>query len=282
MLKNAISLSGMILFSPAKINLGLQILGRREDGFHNLRSIMYPTGLCDIIEINQLPEGNKAIRFSQSGIRFEADQENNLCIKAWKLMMDACPLPPVSIHLHKQIPLGAGLGGGSSNATTILKGLNLLSGSPLPGKKIAGLAARLGSDCPFFLQEGPSLMESRGELLSQVPISLENYYLVILFPEIHISTAEAYQDVSPAIPEVHLRKLIALPLNQWKEHIHNDFEASIFQKHPLLEEMKQSLYHAGAGYVSMSGSGSAIYGIFDTRPELPERIQRYVIWEGPA
>lgn len=282
MLKNAISLSGMILFSPAKINLGLQILERREDGFHNLRSIMYPTGLCDIIEINQQPEGNKAIHFSQSGIRFEADQENNLCIKAWQHMVDACPLPPVSIHLHKQIPVGAGLGGGSSNATTVLKGLNLLTGSPLPTEKMAGLAVRLGSDCPFFLKEGPSLMEGRGELLSQVVLSLEPYYLVILFPEIHISSAEAYREVSPAIPEVPLQQLIALPLDQWKGQIKNDFEASVFRKHPLLEELKQSLYHAGAGYASMSGSGSALYGIFDKRPELPERIQDYVIWEGPA
>lgn len=272
----------MILFSPAKINLGLQILERREDGLHNLRSIMCPTGLCDIIEINQLAEGNEPVRFSQSGIRFAADQEDNLCIKAWKLFAETYPLPPVAIHLHKQIPIGAGLGGGSSNATTILKGLNLLTSSPLPAKKIAGLAARLGSDCPFFLHESPMMMEGRGELLSQVDIPLAPYYLVILFPKIHISSAEAYKAVSPAIPEVHLLQLIELPLDQWKDHISNDFESSIFQKHPPLEELKRSLYHAGAWYVAMSGSGSAFYGLFDSIPELPEKIQDFVIWKGPA
>jgi len=272
----------MILFSPAKINLGLQILERRDDGFHELRSLMYPTGLCDIVEINQLAEENNPVSFSQSGIRFEADLEDNLCITAWKLLAAECPLPPVSIHLHKQIPVGAGLGGGSSNATTILKGLNLLASSPLPTERLADLAARLGSDCPFFLHEGPMMMEGRGELLSEVYFSLESYYLVLLFPDLHISSAEAYRAVSPVIPEVHLRQMIELPLDQWKGLIINDFEASAFRKHPLLEELKSSLYHAGASYASMSGSGSALFGIFDSVPQLPEQMQGHMIWKGPA
>lgn len=272
----------MILFSPAKINLGLQILERREDGFHNLRSLMYPTGLCDIIEIDQLSEGHHPVRFSQSGIRFEDDLEENLCIKAWNLMTSECQLPPVSIHLHKQIPVGAGLGGGSSNASTTLKGLNQLAGSPLPEKKIAVLAGQLGSDCPFFLHQGPMMMEGRGELLSPVIVSLDSYYLAILFPGIHISSAEAYRAVSPAVPEADLRKMIQLPPDQWEGQIRNDFEASAFQRHPLLEKLKSCLYQAGARYASLSGSGSALYGVFDSDPELPEQLKGYLIWKGPA
>ena len=272
----------MIHFSPAKINLGLQILERRADGFHNLRSVMYPTALCDIIEIYQLPGADIPIRFSQSGIRFEAHMEKNLCIKAWKLLASERALPNVAIHLHKQIPVGAGLGGGSSNATTILRGLNLLASSPAPPERVAELAGQLGSDCPFFLHNVPMMMEGRGELLSQVNVSLDKFYLVLLFPEIHITTAEAYGALSPAIPDLHLRQLIEAPVNQWKNLIINDFEERAFQKHHLLKELKRSLYNAGAKFASMSGSGSSLYGIFETLPELPENIERYVIWKGPA
>lgn len=272
----------MIHFSPAKINLGLQILERRTDGFHNLRSVMYTTDLCDIIEINQLPEVDIPIRFSQSGIRFEADMEKNLCIKAWKLLASQIALPNVAIHLHKQIPVGAGLGGGSSNASTILKGLNRLASSPAPPEKMAELAGQLGSDCAFFLHDVPMMMEGKGELLSQVKVSLDTLYLVLLFPEIHISTTEAYGAVSPSTPEMDLRQLIEAPVNRWKDLIVNDFEKNVFLKHPLLKELKRSLYSAGAKFASMSGSGSSLYGIFETLPELPEDIQRYVIWKGPA
>jgi len=272
----------MILFSPAKINLGLQILEKRADGFHNLRSVMYPTALCDIIEIHQLAETDVPIRFSQSGIRIEADLAKNLCIKAWKLFSSERELPNVAIHLHKQIPVGAGLGGGSSNASNTLRGLNLLSGSPVPPERLATMAGQLGSDCPFFLHDVPMMMEGRGELLSQVRVSLFPFYLVLLFPEINISTAQAYEAASPALPERHLNQLIKAPINQWKEVLVNDFEKSAFQKYPLLKELKRSLYSAGAKFASMSGSGSSLYGIFESPPELPEDIRRYIIWNGPA
>ncbi len=272
----------MIHFSPAKINLGLEILERRDDGFHMLRSVMYPIGLCDIIEIHQ-PAGDQVpVSFSQSGIRFEGDQEKNLCIQAWKLMASECTLPAIAIHLHKQIPVGAGLGGGSSNASTILKGLNLLAGFPVPHERLADLAARLGSDCPFFLYDVPMLMEGRGELLSHVKLNLGPAYLVLLFPEIHISTAAAYAAVTPAIPDSHLRQVIEGPVNQWKKQLVNDFEKNAFIRHPLLKDLKLGLYNAGAKFASMSGSGSSLYGIFDTPPALPEEIRKYVIWEGQA
>ncbi len=272
----------MIYFSPAKINLGLQILKRREDGFHMLRSLMYPTGLCDIIEISQLAGDNIPVRFSQSGIRFDADMESNLCMKAWKLMASERALPSVTIHLHKQIPVGAGLGGGSSNASTVLKGLNHLASPPVSTEGLAELAGQLGSDCPFFLHKQPMMMEGRGEILSQADVSIDNYYLVLLFPGIHISTAEAYAAVTPFVPLTHLKQLIEAPIDKWKELIVNDFEKNTFVNHPLLLDLKRSLYETGATFASMSGSGSSLYGIFKTPPDLPEEIQRYVIWKGPA
>ena len=272
----------MIYFSPAKINLGLQILERREDGFHNLRSVMFPIGLCDILEINQQSGNPEPLRFSRSGFRFEDDPERNLCVRAWKLMDAECDLPSVAIHLHKQIPIGAGLGGGSSNASAVLKALNGLSGTPVPATRMAELAARLGSDCPFFLHDSPLLMEGRGELLSPVRLSLKDHYLVVLFPGIHISTAEAYAAVTPAIPSVHLRASIALPVNRWKQSVVNDFERSAFALHPLLPELKEALYRAGALYASMSGSGSSLYGIFGTPPELPGELHKFIVWQGPA
>ena len=272
----------MILFSPAKINIGLHVLERREDGFHNLRSLMYPIALCDIIEINQLAEVGSPLRFSQSGIRFEADTEHNLCIKAWKLLSSERKLPNIAIHLHKQIPVGAGLGGGSSNASTILKGLNPLLSSPLSQEKLSDLAGELGSDCPFSLQDAPMMMEGRGDLLSQVKLSLDTLYLVVLFPEVHISTAEAYGGITPAKPDLHLRELIETSTELWKDLIVNDFENSIFARHPIIKKLKNSLYDAGAIYASMSGSGSSLFGIFKSKPELTGAIQKYVIWKGPA
>ena len=272
----------MIYFSPAKINLGLQILERREDGFHNLRSVMFPIGLCDILEINQQTGDAEPLRFSRTGFPFEDDAERNLCIRAWKLMASECDLPSVAIHLHKQIPVGAGLGGGSSNASAVLKALNSLSGAPVHATRMVELAARLGSDCPFFLHDSPMLMEGRGELLSPVRLSLKGHYLVVLFPGIHISTAEAYAEVAPAIPSVHLKASIELPVSQWKNSVVNDFEKSAFALHPLLPELKEALYRAGALYASMSGSGSSLYGIFGTPPELPVQLRNFSVWQGPA
>jgi 4-diphosphocytidyl-2-C-methyl-D-erythritol kinase len=280
MLKNAISLNAMIYFSPAKINLGLQIIERRQDGFHNLRTLMYPIPLCDLIEINQFPSQDTPVHFTQSGLSTGTTPENNLCIRAWDMMRSEISLPPVAIHLHKLIPVGAGLGGGSSNASTVLKALNTMVDKPLSKEQLAEFAARLGSDCPFFLQAGPMLAEGRGELLSSLTVSLRRYYLVVLFPEVHISTAEAYSKVTPARPEHHLKQLIEIPVPQWKDAIRNDFEPSLFEQYPQLYELKQALYAAGALYASISGSGSSLYGIFEKSPALPGGIRKFVIWMG--
>lgn len=270
----------MIYFAPAKINLGLQIIERRKDGFHNLCSVMYPLPLSDILEVCQLPGQEFPVRFTQSGIPAGDRPEKNLCMQAWELFSSEYPLPPVAIHLHKQIPVGAGLGGGSSDASAVLSALNALADYPAGTAKLADLAGQLGSDCPFFLQKEPRMMEGRGELLSPVNISLDGCYLILLFPEIHISTAEAYAAVSPGKPEEHLRQLVETPLATWKDSVINDFEQAAFEKHPLLHTIKHALYQEGAQYASMSGSGSALYGIFTARPKLPREIREYVIWEG--
>jgi 4-diphosphocytidyl-2-C-methyl-D-erythritol kinase len=272
----------MIYFSPAKINIGLQILNKRTDGYHNIQSVMHPVGLCDILEINILPTADKGFLFSQSGIRFEGDQEDNLCLQAMELFRKETQIPPVQMHLHKQIPVGAGLGGGSSNASTTLLGLNALADNPLSVKQLGELAAILGSDCPFFLDPQSMLMEGRGEILSPLFLSMEEIYLVLLFPEIHVSTQDAYAGVIPAIPPLQLKELIKEPLSRWEELIENDFEKSVFKRYPQLVSLKRELYSSGASYASLSGSGSSLYGLFKKQPSLPDGLQKYVIWEGPT
>ncbi len=270
----------MIYFSPAKINVGLQILKKRADGYHDIQSVMHPIGLCDILEISTSPTTGQDFLFSQSGIRFVGDLENNLCHGAWELIRVETRLPPVQIHLHKQIPVGAGLGGGSSNASTTLLGLNAIADKPLTVKRLSELAANLGSDCPFFLDQKTMLMEGRGEILTPLLLNMDEIYLVLLFPEIHVSTPEAYSGVNPAIPRFQLKEIIKEPLSRWKGHIENDFEKSVFNRYPQLDSLKQELYNRGAIYASLSGSGSSLYGLFKEQPSLPDSLRKYVIWEG--
>ena len=191
-------------------------------------------------------------------------------------------LPPVAIHLHKQIPVGAGLGGGSSNASLVLLTLNQLATQSISPEGLEELAGQLGSDCPFFLHQGPMMMEGRGEILSPVKVDLEGLYLVLLFPGIHVSTAEAYAGVKPELPEVSLKQVISAPVAEWPGLVENDFEESLGAKFPLIRELKESLYRAGAQYASLSGSGSSMYGIFQKNPQLPGELKDFVIWEGPA
>jgi 4-diphosphocytidyl-2-C-methyl-D-erythritol kinase len=282
MLKKQISLSSMILFSPAKVNIGLHITGCRPDGYHNIQSVMVPIGLCDILEIRQAGSRRRGLHFSQSGIPVDGEPGKNLVEKAFEIMREIAALPPVEIHLHKQIPVGAGLGGGSSNASVTLKGLNQLIPKALPFEQLQEMAAHLGSDCPFFLYQEPMIMEGRGEILSQVSIGLEGMTMVVLFPRIHISTAMAYAAVEPVTPVKHLKELVISPVENWKELIINDFEKYIFEKYPELELLKQGLYKSGAIYASLSGSGSSLFGIFPGMPNLPAHLSRLVIWKGEA
>ena len=270
----------MILFSPAKINLGLRIVSRRTDGYHNLESIMIPVPLQDILEIKVAAHSGGKLEFSQSGIRVETGDQKNLCEQAYELLEADTSLPRVQLHLHKQIPVGAGLGGGSSNATATLKGLNMLAADPVSFERLIELAGKLGSDCPYFMYDGPMIMEGRGEILSPVHIDLDQLFLVLLNPGIYISTAEAYAGVIPAIPRIDLRNLVKGNIHTWKREINNDFETSIFLKYPELTKLKEGLYESGAIYASLSGSGSSLYGFFSGPPRLPGHLKNYTIWEG--
>jgi 4-diphosphocytidyl-2-C-methyl-D-erythritol kinase len=272
----------MILFSPAKINIGLHILERRPDGFHNIQSVMYPVGLCDILEIHRSGASGTGLKFTRTGIPVEEGPGENLCEKAYALMVAETTLPPVHIHLHKQIPVGAGLGGGSSNASATLKGLYQLSGRRFSLDRLHGMALRLGSDCPFFLHREPMMMEGRGEQLTPSKVNLGGFYLAILFPGIHISTAEAYAGATPAAPRAHLSRLVDGPVDQWNGLVVNDFEKAIFARYPDLGYLKSALCQAGAIYASMSGSGSSVYGIFREPPVLPGKLDRLAVWKGKA
>ena len=270
----------MILYSPAKINIGLKVIKRRQDGFHDLQSVMFPTGLCDIIEIRKTGRPESGIILSRSGIPLEEGSGKNLCVLAYEILAGQTNLPRVEVHLHKQIPVGAGLGGGSSNAANLLKGLNSMATLPVSRNLLHELSAGLGSDCPFFLNNRPMMMEGRGEILSPVDVRLQQMYLVLLFPGIHISTAEAYAGIRPGNSGPHLGKLITEPVEMWKDLIINDFEVTVFEKYPVLSRLKSELYGRGALYASLSGSGSSVYGIFKDHPELPDNLERIAVWKG--
>lgn len=271
----------MIHFAPAKINLGLHVLEKREDGYHNLQTVMVPTGLCDLLEITTTKAGGEKIRFEQTGISLEEGAGTNLCVRAWELMSSETRLPPLSIHLHKQIPVGAGLGGGSSDGTHTLTGINNLLEKQVPRDILQQMAASLGSDCPFFLHNGAMLAEGRGEILTPVNLELSGFRLVLFHPGVHISTAEAYGGIRTSTGRTDLRLFLEQPVKDWKNNVENDFEPIVFDQHPRLREIKASIYAAGASYASLSGSGSAMYGLFTSPPVLSGKLGRYKLWEGP-
>ncbi|PKP22458.1 MAG: 4-(cytidine 5'-diphospho)-2-C-methyl-D-erythritol kinase [Bacteroidetes bacterium HGW-Bacteroidetes-21] len=253
----------MIVYPNAKINLGLHILNKRPDGYHNLETIFYPVNWKDILEI--IPASKDS--FSSSGIPIPGDPSANLCIKALQIMRKDFPIPPVSMHLHKMIPHGAGLGGGSSDATHTLKALNSLFQLGLSPQALADYALQIGSDCPFFVQNTPMLATCRGEILTPVNIDLSSYKIIIVYPGIQISTAQAYTKVKPKDKRKTISDIVRLPNSQWKKELKNDFESALKKDFPALAQIKKKLYNAGAAYASLSGSGSAVYGIF--KGEIP-------------
>ena len=260
----------MIQFSPCKINLGLSILAKRADGFHALETVFYPVALNDIVEIVPtrlaVKENTNAIQgvsFSHTGISIPGDTSNNLCVKAYHLLKADFPqMGDVKIHLHKNIPMGAGLGGGSGDGTTVLILLNQLFDLKLTQKQLLHYAARLGSDCPFFVFNEACHATGRGEILDPTSIDLSNYTIALVHPGIHIATAWAFQQISPCVKEKSIAAIIKQPIETWKAELMNDFEAPVFKANPLLEKIKNNLYSRGAIYASMSGSGSSLFGIF--------------------
>ena len=248
----------MIVYPNAKINLGLNVLSKREDGYHDISSVFYPVKECvDILEIIK----SERFEFTRSGI--EISDGENLCEKAWKLLDTDFGIGNVKIHLHKQIPIGAGLGGGSADASFTLKYLNELFDLNLNNKELEKYALRLGADCPFFIDNTPKLVEGIGEKMTSIDLDLSNYEIRLVNPDIHISTREAYSGIVPKTPVLSVEKIIELPIIEWKGKLKNDFEESIFEKHLQLEGIKDELYKQGSIYSSMSGSGSIVFGIFE-------------------
>lgn len=251
------------MFPPCKINLGLYVRGKRADGYHELESIMYQLPFCDILEI--VPAND--FSFTSSGLTIAGDEDSNLCVKAYHMMREKFGIPPVKMHLHKQIPMGAGLGGGSADGTYTLVLLNNLFQLNLPSEELRVLALQLGSDCPLFVESGPQLAKGRGEILQHVALDLSGYYLQLINIGIHVSTKEAFSQVRFTSEDPALEKTIQLPVEQWRENLRNDFEESVFSLYPELEAMKKELYRRGALYVSMTGSGSTIFALFKEKPE---------------
>lgn len=249
----------MISFPNAKINIGLNITEKRKDGFHNIESIFYP--VFEIYDVLEVVKSNELL-FNSTGLTIPGDTKSNLCLKAYQLIKKDFGISPVQIHLHKVIPIGAGLGGGSADAAFMLKALNELFELNLTSKQLISYAQQLGSDCAFFIENKPVYAFNKGDEFETIALDLSNYDLQIEYPEIHIGTAEAYSGVQPKKAEIDLKKAIQEPMKNWKRTIVNDFEQSIFPNHPKIETLKNQLYKNGAVYASMTGSGSAVYGFF--------------------
>jgi 4-diphosphocytidyl-2-C-methyl-D-erythritol kinase len=266
----------MILFPPAKINLGLNILRKREDGYHDIDTCMVEIPFTDILEVTK----SDSFEFLQTGIKINGAGGTNLCEKAYQLMQNECEIGPVRIHLRKQIPVGAGLGGGSADATYTLLALNQLFQLQLPLDKLKKLASELGSDCPFFVKGLPQIAQGRGEILSTVELDLSNIFLVLLNPGIHVGTKEAYDGVSVSEDVISIEEIVQKPIEQWKELLKNDFETSVFQRHPEIEKLKEVLYQSGAIYAAMSGSGSSVFGLFTNENAAMNFNSTHLIYKG--
>jgi len=256
----------MICFPTCKINLGLRITNKRADGFHALETVFFPISIKDALEIIIEPDTNAApISFTSSGLAINGDPSDNLCFKAYGLLKKDYPtIPNIKMHLHKTIPMGAGLGGGSADGAFTLVALNQLFNLQLSVDKLMQYALTLGSDCPFFIINTPAFASGRGEILKPINVNLDGYYIVIVNPGIAISTKLAFSLITPKVPDTNMEAIICEPVTLWKEKLINDFEQPIFNSFPELANIKETLYQKGAVYASMTGTGSTIYGIFPT------------------
>ena len=250
----------MIRFPQGKINLGLHVLEKRPDGFHNIETVLYPVSLADILEVVVSDDNN--LSFTTSGIEIPGNPQNNLCIRAYHLVRKKFAIGPVKVHLHKNIPVGGGLGGGSSDAVAMIKILNALFALRMGASQMKEIATELGSDCVFFLENKPALAQGRGEILTPVNLDLMEYLVIIVKPGAHGDTALAYANVIPAKRSGSIGDTVQLPISLWQANLINDFEERSFNKHPDIKMIKDQFDYLGAIYSSMTGSGSAVYGIF--------------------
>lgn len=256
----------MVIQANCKINLGLDVVRKREDGYHELETVMLPVvGLYDIIEVEPIAQG---VEFSGVGIEVDCPMEKNLCVRAARLMQERYNVGGVSILLDKRVPFGAGLGGGSSDATAVILAINEIYNLALDKSMLSALAAELGSDTPFFVYNSPMLCTGRGEIMTPVEVDLLGLWLVVAKPAEGVSTAEAYRGVKPAVPATPLTELLSRPIEEWQGSVKNDFEPHILAAHPDILAIKNKMLDAGAVYASMSGSGSAVFGLFRERPDI--------------
>lgn len=268
--------TSMICFPNAKINLGLNVVSKRPDGYHNIETIFYPIPLKDALEV----VAADTFSFTQTGILIDAPVEKNLVVKAMNTLKKEYKIPALEIHLLKVIPFGAGLGGGSADAAFMLKLLNDFCAFGLHTEELEQLAAPIGADCPFFIRNTPVFASGTGNIFEPIRFSLKGYYLCLVKPDVAVSTPEAYSLVTPAAPGISLKEIISGPVSDWKYNMINDFEKSVFTQHPVIGNIKKSLYEAGAVYASMSGSGSSVFGLFEKPTALKEQFPDCFIWEG--
>lgn len=269
----------MVTFPNCKINLGLNILQKREDGYHNIETVFFPIPFTDILEI--ISSENKT-ELINTGIPV-AESENNLCLKAFHLLKKDFPeLSETKIHLHKVIPIGAGLGGGSADAVFTLLLLNEKYNLNISEQKLFVYALLLGSDCPFFLSNKPCIATGRGEKLEEINLSLSGYKILLINPGIHVNTKELFQQITPAIPSKRIKEIIEQPIEKWKDNLVNDFEKIVFLKHPEIKKIKEKLYDHHAVYASMTGTGSTMFGIFHANEEInyPVKKEYFHKWIG--
>lgn len=276
----------MIIFPNCKINLGLNILHKRSDGFHDLETVFYPLPFYDVLEVihtHHFKTQADDLYFTSSGIHIEGSNENNLCIKAYHLLKKDFPrLEGAHMHLYKSIPAGAGLGGGSADASFTLKLLNKVFDLKLAEKQLMDYAILLGSDCPFFIINKPSFATGKGEVIEPVNIDLRRYKFILVNPGIHIHTANAFAQITPALPARSIKQIIQQPVTAWKNELKNDFEVPVSRQYPEIKKIKDDLYASGAVYASMSGSGSTLYGIFEkekkTQLSFPPHYSLYELY----
>ena len=255
----------MLIFPNCEINLGLNIIRKRTDGYHDLETVFYPVNWQDALEgvKSEVKSEASGVIFTSSGLTIAGDAQNNLCVKAYDLLKKDFPsLPSIQLHLHKIIPMGAGLGGGSADGAYTLTLINDLCKLGLSKEQLIHHALQLGSDCPFFILNKPCWATGRGENMQEIALDLSAYQFVIVHPHIHVSTAAAFSKITPRLPERSIREIIEQPIETWKHVLLNDFEAGVTAKHPEIRSIKETLYNEGALYASMTGSGSAVFGIF--------------------
>jgi 4-diphosphocytidyl-2-C-methyl-D-erythritol kinase len=265
----------MVVFPNAKINLGLHVVKKREDGFHDIETVFYPLNLLEVLEL--LPSDTQKSTFSSSGINIPSNEEGNLVLQAYNLLAKDFALPSFQFRLHKLIPIGAGLGGGSADASFTIKAINTECELGLNEDEMEKYATKLGSDCPFFIRNHVTCATGKGDVFHDVKCSLKGKYLLLINPKIHVSTALAYSGVIPEQRNISIPQILSQPIDQWKNSLGNDFEKSVFETYPELAELKDKIYAKGALYASMSGSGSTMYGIFDEKPNTDE-VDSYFCW----